>query len=603
MSDAVKPLSTVLATLAAAGVSSNAVATASATAASLPPAFANLAAGNVLAGIVIERGRGSVLLKTDKGLLQLATNLPLKIGASVVLEVQSLGAQLRFAVVSVDQRAPNLLTPDVAAELARDPGLASSPRGDGSASPTATANSRATLIGRVVTAEIVAPPQARAAGLEGDPIPVLLRRVAALTASIGSPPTDPRATVSSSPPAPLPAAETLETILAAIESLSPETAEALLNAQAKPANPSQAPAGNANAGRESAPDLRALAPNEPSPTPAGPPAPGVDTAKAPGGTAPQPPKLIAVRLLEILPPTSPDGRTVSVRPAAAGDSISLVGTIVAADADRVELATPLGTLRLPIATGMPVGSRIAFDVVVRAPADLGASEPALVAASVPPQRTLAAEPPRETWAALREIASLLPADVDAGAAIPRPGPALGPALLAFLVGLRSGGSAKAWLGAAAVDSLESSGRGRLLDRLGDEFAAQARAAAAPDRNGWQTMAVSLLDGGQLSEIRVHVQKRRRDGKDGEESGSRFIVEATLSALGPLQLDGLVRAQRFDLIVRTAQPLPEPMRCDIETLFARSLSDTAYSGGVSFRGDAETRVATRAHGARGNGVIV
>jgi hypothetical protein len=196
---------------------------------------------------------------------------------------------------------------------------------------------------------------------------------------------------------------------------------------------------------------------------------------------------------------------------------------------------------------------------------------------------------------------VLPPEGDINTIVPKPGPMLGPALLAFLIGLRGGGNARAWLGTAA-DNLDPSDGPRLIDRVSDELSAQARVASVTDRNGWQTMAVPLLDGGRLGEIRVHVQKRRKSDKDGDQPGSRFIVEATLSALGPLQLDGLVRTSRFDLIVRTARPLPSPVRRDIETLFNQSLSDTAYRGGVSFRGEAQPRPAAR--GRDGNsGVIV
>ena len=82
MSDLLKSLTSAsaAATLAGAGPGS-AVPSALASAANLPAALANLAAGNVIAGVVIERGRaGIVLLKTDKGVLQLQTNLPLKPG-------------------------------------------------------------------------------------------------------------------------------------------------------------------------------------------------------------------------------------------------------------------------------------------------------------------------------------------------------------------------------------------------------------------------------------------------------------------------------------------------------------------------------------------
>jgi hypothetical protein len=608
VSDALKPLSAALATLAASASSASAVAAASASAVSLPAALANLASGNLLAGIVVERGRGTVLLKTDKGVIQLATMLPLKLGASVMLEVQSVGAQMRFAIVSVDHRAPQATATDIAEFAPEPPPLSSSLRGDGGA-PTGTAGARAPLIGRIVTAEIVAPPDVRAAAV-GDAIPTLLRRVAMLTASLGHAPADPRAAATSTPVL-LPAAETLETILAAIEALPPGTAEALLNtepkvlpAQAKMPDTTEAP-GTLPSREAQAPAITPRVDAAPAPPstraiqslPAGTSVPAASTGSAePAAINPATPKLIAIRVLDIVPLALADARSIPPRPT--DDSITLLGTVASADANHVTLATPLGTLRLPIAIGVPVGSRMAFEVLV-SPQTPGADAPLSTSESLPPVRTLDADPPRD-WPAVRELAAALPQNSDASAILPKPGQALGPALLAFLVALRGGGNAKAWFD-TAIDSFDSSDGTRLVDRVRDEVSVQARAAAVPDRNGWQTMAVPLLDGRHLSEIRVHVQKRRKRDNDSEEPGSRFIVEATLSTLGPLQLDGLVRASRFDLIVRTQRPLPPPVRRDIETLFRESLSDTAYRGGVSFRGDARTSSIAGTRG--GNGVVV
>jgi len=650
VSDALKPLAAATTAIAATAAIANAVATASAPAASLPPALAELTVGNMLAGIVVERGRGSVLLKTDKGLIPLLTNMALKLGAEVVLEVQSAGAQLRFAIVSVDRRPPGSAAGEAMQGMPSSELMPPSGRSDGSAPSLPATTARNPLAGRIVMADIIAPPETGSRPSSADSLPTLLRRMEALTATFATAAVDRAVGAAAAEPLPvIPTTEALERIVAAIAPSLPETVEVLLGpASAKPTPTAPPPATGGASGPEEdvaahatpvqrsptgaaenrTPDVAVAAAANPSaaaetrasaaalenpssaaPTRAPATAAAVENPSAAADATPavRPPKPIAIRLIDSLAPLPNGGtRAPSIRiPQAGGDSIVLLGTVVGGNSKSVDLATPIGTLRLPVAGGPAIGSQIAFEMVMppqgevrNAPEESPASPTAAL-----PQRTLAADPPKD-WPALRDAIAALPQDSDVGTAlVPRPGAMLGPALLAFLSGLRAGGGAKAWLGATAVDALESTGRARLIERLGQEISTQASAASQVDSDGWQTMAVPILIGARIEEVRFHVHKRR-NGKNGGDAGSRFVVEATLSALGPLQLDGLVRASRFDLIVRTARPLPETMRRDIETLFAKSLSETAYRGGVSFRGDAATPASLgRLQTPRGAGVVV
>ena len=555
------------------GVGSEAISSASAATSSLPAALVNLSTGNILAGVVVERGRSNVILRTDRGLLQLTTNLALKLGSEVLLEVQSVGAQVRFTVVSVDHRPPTLIGTDQASSSQSPiPGVRPAADDD-----PANAASRSTIIGRLLTAEIVAPSELDNSPPNIDSIPVLLRRIAALTATLGS-----AASADASGTLPgtttrlpiIPNVEALERVLAAIGNLAPDVVETLLDGPTPALPVSMDPAeGEPRTGS---------APPRTDPSSLG----NSDGGREASEVVPTP-KFIVIRPLEVLNPSAGGlGPTSSLHPQATGnDSITLFGTIVRSDVNSTEIATPLGTLRLPNVTGLKEGGEIAFEIVTDAIPRGNTS--ALSATATMPQRTLTADPPRD-WPALRDVASALnqSASINIDTIVPKAGEMLGPALLVFLANLRNGGNAKAWLGKSNVDALDEAVRERLIDRLDDELAAESRIAGARDNDGWQTTAVPIADGQRMTEIRIHTQNRRkdRDGSD-ETNGSRFVIETALSALGPMQLDGLVRSRRFDLIVRTVRALPEQMRRDIEILFAQSLSTTDHIGGVSFRCDA------------------
>jgi hypothetical protein len=306
------------------------------------------------------------------------------------------------------------------------------------------------------------------------------------------------------------------------------------------------------------------------------------------------PKTIAIR---ILAQSQPSADPMPLRPQVAtrSDAITLVGTAVADGATGTEIATPIGRLRLPLpAAALAQGTRITFEVLARADSQL-ASQPEGATESL--ARFVEAE---RDWSAVHDLAARWPEAADA--LLPKAGQPLGPALLAFIAAVRGGGNLKAWLGSRFAEAADAPDKKEMIARLGHDMATQARGVAATERDGWQTIAVPVVDAGRVSELRFRFKKRdRRDGNP-DDGGRRFMVQSTLSALGPLQIDGTVRERHLDLVVRTAKALPAPMRRDIADVFARSLADTDYRGEIRFLNDAfaDPMPATAGHG---SGVVV
>lgn len=588
MSDALKSLPA-SPTFAIAATGNSAVPTASAATAGLPPAFANLTAGTVIAGIVIERGRGTIMLKTDNGLLKLATSLAVRLGAELTLEVQSVGAQVRFAVVAVDQHAPSASESGFAAQgtVAKATLPELNELADGKVAD------RTTVIGRLVTATIVAPPESGGRTIGASTIATLLGRVANLSAAVGNAgAASSNGAIAQTLPI-LPGTDALEKVLAAIGPLPAEIVEALLN------EPVSLPLAATEQSVEVESQPQAQAQNKEAATS---PAAVENDGDALAAMAN---RQITIRLLDVLAPAMAGNRPLPLRPAETrNDSITLAGNVVSNDGKAIEIATALGKLRLPMALDIETGSQIAFEIVAQDNREPGLGPQATSTVPSLPSRTIASEPARD-WPALRDLATALQT-VDPSVTetlLPKAGMALGPSLLAFLAGMRSGGNARAWLGKAAVDALDATTRDRLIERLTAELSTEAKVSAITDKTGWQTVAVPVLDGERLNEIRFHFQKRRQGkGSKDESQGNRFVIETNLSALGPLQLDGLVRMKRFDLIVRTSRPMPDAMQRDIETLFTRTLSESDYLGGVSFRGDMAQGPATAATTPRSAGVL-
>ncbi|MBE7638571.1 hypothetical protein GUA87_17070 [Sneathiella sp. P13V-1] len=164
--------------------------------------------------------------------------------------------------------------------------------------------------------------------------------------------------------------------------------------------------------------------------------------------------------------------------------------------------------------------------------------------------------------------------------IPRMGAHLGASLL-FFISAVNGGNLSKWMGQDLQLILESSGKGDLLRTLNDEFATLTRLASEPGGQDWRALVFPFFDGEKLHQLRTYYRRHKREGSDGEEE-TRFIIELDLTKTGPLQMDGLFRSQRFDLVLRTTKALPDQIRADIGSLFTENLEITGVSGSLTFK---------------------
>jgi hypothetical protein len=106
----------------------------------------------------------------------------------------------------------------------------------------------------------------------------------------------------------------------------------------------------------------------------------------------------------------------------------------------------------------------------------------------------------------------------------------------------------------------------------------ARPPALPD--GWTLMTLPFL--GLASEQPVRVYARPAgDEPDGEghdgRTGARIVVDVSLTRLGALQFDGLVRDRRFDLIIRSPSGLDPGLRDEIDRAFQSAIAECGFAG--------------------------
>lgn len=341
--------------------------------------------------------------------------------------------------------------------------------------------------------------------------------------------------------------------------------------------------------------------------------PGPKGAPAP---PPAPPDLRAGQTLalKVVSITPPDGRTNGAAPPAAsalpsaegdeGEGATIRGTVAGTTPQgRPIVATSDGMLALNTAARPPIGSLLTLRVAD--PATLGMASATDPAAPLPDYLT------GKDWSALRDVLGTL-AQLDPALAqtliqtvLPQPNKKLTAAMTFFIAAMR-GGDARGWLGADATRALLKGGKEGALRGLEREMGEKSRSAgeAAPD--DWRGYPIPMYDQSGINAMALHVRPfpdpddPDGTGKDGGK-GSRFLLDVELSRLGPLQLDGMVRPPRFDLILRSAAPLTMELRQELREIFAESLEAVGFEGGLSFQSDARSWVKLARKGSAGPAV--
>lgn len=284
------------------------------------------------------------------------------------------------------------------------------------------------------------------------------------------------------------------------------------------------------------------------------------------------------------------GPAVAAASTAPAHPLTLNGVVAEPTADGHTLVkTPVGVFQFGAALVAEAGVDVTMEVQLAtagSPGGGGGASPGVTPAAAPasPQTVLADF--TTGWSALRELMQFVQA-VDPGIAsqfaaqrLPSHNARATNNILFFLSALR-GGDVRGWLGADMTRAAERAGQRRLIDRLGEDFSQLRALIDADDETEWRAAPFPFFDGKEIEPVNMFIRGRRPKKEDGEDD-VRFVVQFELSALGAMQLDGLLRQQNFDLIVRSRTGLSEQVRQDISALFNGAIEATGLKGDIVFQ---------------------
>ena len=243
----------------------------------------------------------------------------------------------------------------------------------------------------------------------------------------------------------------------------------------------------------------------------------------------------------------------------------ITATALKQSAEGVIFQTPLGQVLVPELSSVAPGDDVVFRLILS-----------------PTQKDTAPKYRPSLEDTLAQIHALL-STVGQGAAvtnsIPQPGKRLTSQLLFFLKALQITPQEvfeKLPLFQALRKIKENTLRQNLLREL------PGRSLETPTGD-WRGMTIPLWIDNQPQSlffaIKDHAQQD--DASTPQDKVTRFQLELTLDTIGDLQMDGLVKQKRLDLVIRTKTELSEQMRQDIHRLFTDSVQATGYKGSLHF----------------------
>lgn len=163
---------------------------------------------------------------------------------------------------------------------------------------------------------------------------------------------------------------------------------------------------------------------------------------------------------------------------------------------------------------------------------------------------------------------------------------MGAAAMLFVAAVRSG-DITGWMGDRRTDLLTKAGKADFIRRLSQETSLPA--AASDDANissEWRSYPLPMLWQNEISKTLLHIRRETsEDSKDSpEKSGTRFVMDLSLSRMGDVQIDGMMNGKRLDVILRTQMPISLSMQDAMKRAYADALDGTDIYGELGFQGD-------------------
>lgn len=168
---------------------------------------------------------------------------------------------------------------------------------------------------------------------------------------------------------------------------------------------------------------------------------------------------------------------------------------------------------------------------------------------------------------------------------------MGAAAMMFIAAVKSGDLGN-WMGDKKIDLIRQAGKADILSKLTQTNpTARAGAPEAATSSEWRAVPLPMFWEGEIHKITLftrHENQQQQQEQNGH-SQTRFIFDLSLTRMGDVQLDGLLRDNRLDLVIRTQNAFSEPMQQTMRQAYSGALDHTDLSGELNFQGSTKNWV--------------
>lgn len=161
-----------------------------------------------------------------------------------------------------------------------------------------------------------------------------------------------------------------------------------------------------------------------------------------------------------------------------------------------------------------------------------------------------------------------------------------PAMQFFIAAIQSGDIAS-WFGDKAISALrrDTARGGDVLTRLTEDVNSLGRSMDTPAQD-WKGVAIPLVWQNEIQKIHLYYKHQGGEKQDDEqergEGSTRFIFDLNLNRLGDIQLDGLMKSRRLDLILRTGTMFSHSMQTAMREKYQNVLESGNLTGDLVFQ---------------------
>jgi hypothetical protein len=164
---------------------------------------------------------------------------------------------------------------------------------------------------------------------------------------------------------------------------------------------------------------------------------------------------------------------------------------------------------------------------------------------------------------------------------------MGPAILFFVAAIRAG-DIGGWMGDKTLNALKRDGaRGNdILSRLSRDFAGLSKTLSEPLTQDWRGLSIPYVWQNDIQKMHLYFRHQGGDDKDTPDDqknrSTRFIFDLHLDRMGDVQLDGLMKGPRLDLILRTHTPFVHTMQTVMRQKYLDILEAGNLHGDLAFQ---------------------